>query len=331
MKLRRMTMLIIVSILMAVLPPPGSVIAAQTQEQEQEESQLQVQDLKSLYEFDDELQPDFIALSDTSSGDDAWKDPSIKVQTQDPEELWDIGAGLRVNYLRLTGGISGFDAETGNKFDIDYSAVGMDNYSSSVALALAGKYKKFNLFFGASQGSYSGSFTSKNDITIDGETIPAGSKVDGKIDMGIYSLSTTYGIIRKKHDLGLGLGILLLDTGMEFSSGGKTVGDSQLFPMPFLALSGRLNFGKFRIVAVGGGAHFDGKMDGYDYTVWYYTADIRAGYEFYKNKNYTATFNLGYRSLYMDSEARKNDSWFEEKDRYAGPFMSILVKYTKYK
>jgi len=117
-----MTMLIIVSILMAVLPPPGFVIAARTQEQEQEESQLQVQDLKNLCKFDDELQSDFIALSDTSSGDDAWKDPSIKEQTQDQEELWDIGAGLRVNYLRLTGGISGFDAETGNKFDIDYSA-----------------------------------------------------------------------------------------------------------------------------------------------------------------------------------------------------------------
>ena len=93
------------------------------------------------------------------------------MQVQDQEELWDIGAGLRLNYLRLTGSISGFDAQTGNTFDIDYSEVGMDNYAPSLALALAGKYKKFNLFFGASRGSYTGSFLSKNDVTIDDETI----------------------------------------------------------------------------------------------------------------------------------------------------------------
>ena len=93
----------------------------------------QAQDLKGLYEFDDEPQLDYLALSDVSSGDGAGKDTSNKVQTQDQEELWEIGAGLRFNYLRLTGGISGYDAETGNMFDIDYSAVGMDSYSPSVA------------------------------------------------------------------------------------------------------------------------------------------------------------------------------------------------------
>ena len=52
----------------------------------------------------------------------------MKVSSTDEiEELWNFGAGLRLNYLRLTGGIKGYDAETGNRFDIDYSAVGMDN------------------------------------------------------------------------------------------------------------------------------------------------------------------------------------------------------------
>ena len=32
-------------------------------------------------------------------------------------------------------------------YHIDYSAIGMDDYSPSVALALARKYKKWNLFF----------------------------------------------------------------------------------------------------------------------------------------------------------------------------------------
>lgn len=71
----------------------------------------------------------------------------------------------------------------------------MSNYAPSVGLALAGKYKKWNLFFGASRGSYTGSFITKQDIIIKDDKIPAGSHVDEKIDMGIYSLSTTFAFL----------------------------------------------------------------------------------------------------------------------------------------
>jgi len=288
------------------------------------------QDLKSWYVLDDALQQDHWLLADASAAGEAEDDTSYKLEVKKPEELWEIGGGLRLNYLRLTGGASGYDAETGNMFDIDYSAVGMDNYAPSLALALGGKYKRWNLFFGASRGSYTGSFISQNDISIDGEIIPAGTQVDGKIDMGIYSVSTTFAAIQKKHDLGFGLGFLILDTGMTYTAQGQTLGGSHIFPMPFLAVSGRLNFDRWKIVGVGGGAYFDGDMDGYDYTVWYYTFDVRVGYEFYRKGNYTAIINAGFRSLYMDSKATKGASWFKEEDRYAGPFLSLLVYYTKF-
>ena len=75
-------------------------------------------------------------------------------------------------------------------------------------------------------------------------------------------------------------------------------------------------------------ASFDGELDGLDYTVYYYTVDIKGGYEFLKNNHYTGVFSLGYRHLYMDSKASQTDgSWFEENDRYAGPFMSVLIKF----
>ena len=50
-----------------------------------------------------------------------------------------------------------------------------------------------------------------------------------------------------------------------------------MFPMPFLTLSGRLSFNWFKIVGVGDNAYFKGNIDDYDYTVWYYTADVRVG------------------------------------------------------
>lgn len=226
------------------------------------------------------------------------------LNAQEQEELWDFGMGLRVNYLKLTGGFSGYDANTGNTYDLDYKAIGMSNYAPSVALALAGKYGKWNLFFGASRGTYTGSFITKQDITVKDETIPAGSLVDGKISMGIYSLSTTYALAKDpEYDVGVGFGVLLLSMGSEFTSAGTTLGGDNFFPMPFAALSGRKKFGKFRLSTVGGGAYFNGEKDGLDYTVYYYTFDAKAGYEFYKKGNYTAVANVGYRHLYMDSKA----------------------------
>lgn len=254
---------------------------------------------------------------------------TVDAQSDDWENTWNFGAGLRFNYLRLTGGFSGYSATDDATYHIDYSAIGMDNYAPSVALAVAGKYKKWNLFFGASRGSYTGSFITQQNITIKDETIPAGSNVDGKIDMGIYSLSTTYAFVKEpQHDVGIGFGFLILDMGTEFKTSTVTLGDSQIYPMPFLALSGRKKWGKYRLSAVGGGAYFAGDLDGLDYTVYYYTVDIKAGYEFLKNNHYTGVFSLGYRHLYMDSKATQTDgSWFEENDRYAGPFMSVLIKF----
>lgn len=254
---------------------------------------------------------------------------TVNAQAGDQEESWDFGAGMRLNYLRLTGSFSGYSAADDATYHLDYESIGMANYASSAALALAGKYKKWNLFFGASRGSYTGSFITKQNITIKDETISAGSHVDGKIDMGIYSLSTTYALVKKpKHDVGIGIGFLILDMGTEFKTSAVTLGDSQIYPMPFLALSGRKKWGKFRLSAVGGGAYFDGEMDDLDYTVYYYTVNIKGDYEFYRKNHYAAVAALGYRHLYMDSKATQNDgSWFEENDRYAGPFVSVIVKY----
>lgn len=77
---------------------------------------------------------------------------TVNAQAQDQEELWDIGAGLRLNYLRLTGGITGYSAKDDSTFNIDYKDIGMSNYAPSVALALAGKYKKGNYTAVASLG-----------------------------------------------------------------------------------------------------------------------------------------------------------------------------------
>ena len=100
--------------------------------------------------------------------------------------------------------------------------------------------------------------------------------------------------------------------------------------MPFLALSGRLNFDRFRVSGAGGGAYFHGDKDGWDHTVWYYTFDVRCSYEFYRKENWVAVVAIGYRQMLMDSEGTKEGGWVNEKDNYKEPFLSVRVKFTRW-
>ena len=118
--------------------------------------------------------------------------------------------------------------------------------------------------------------------------------------------------------------------GNRFQTDDQLIESNHWFPMPFLALSGRLNFDRFRVSAVGGGAYFHGVKDDYDYEVWYYTFDVRGAYEFFRKDNWTAAVALGYKQMYMDSEASKEGSWFKEEDNYKGPFISVRVKFTRW-
>jgi hypothetical protein len=216
---------------------------------------------------------------------------------------------------------------------MNYKDIGMDNYAPSFAIALGGRYKKLNLAFAGSRGSYTGDFLTAIDVIRDDVEIPAGSQVDGQIDMGIYALTTTYALIQKKHELGVGIGFLILNMGSEFSTTDANeepvvLGGTNLFPMPFLALAGRLNFGKFRLSGSGGGALFKGEKDGLDYDVKYYTIDVKGVCDFYKGENWSYSASLGYRQLFMDMYMENDLGWAKENDIYSGPYISIRAKFS---
>ncbi len=216
---------------------------------------------------------------------------------------------------------------------MNYKDIGMDNYSPSFAIALGGRYKKWNLSFAGSRGSYKGEFDTKFDIIRDDVQIDSGAHVNGAIDMGIYALTTTFALIQKKHELGVGIGFLILNMGSSFSTkdnSGKdiTLGEPMLFPMPFLAISGRLNFGDFRLSGTGGGAIFKGEKDGLQYDVLYYTIDVKGVYDFYKGKNWSYSASIGFRQLFMDMHMENDLGWAKEKDIYSGPYISIRAKFS---
>ena len=258
---------------------------------------------------------------------------TFSVVAQKERAKWEIGGGFRFNYLGLDGGYEGVRYSDDYHFKLNYKDIGMDNYAPSMAVALGGRYKKWNLSFAGSRGSYNGNFVTDVDIVRDDVEIPAGSEVSGQIDMGIYALTTTFALIQKKHELGAGIGFLILNMGNDFSTTDINnelieLGGNHLFPMPFLAIAGRLNFGDFRLSGSGGGAVFRGEKDGLNYDVVYYTIDIKAVYDFYKGKNWSYSASLGYRNLFMDMEMENDIGWAKEKDIYSGPYISLRAKFS---
>ena len=258
---------------------------------------------------------------------------SFVLNAQVERAKWELGGGLRLNYMGLDGGMSGERASDGYKFDLKYKDIGMDNYAPSLAIAMGGRIKKWNLAFAGSRGTYKGGFTTPAHIYRNEVQIDSGSVVDGKMDMGIYALSTTFALIQRKHDLGVGIGFLILNMGSDYrttDANGKEVklGGNHWFPMPFLAISGRLKFNDFRIVGTGGGAVFKGEKDGLQYDVLYYTIDIKAAYDFYKSNNWSYSASLGYRNLFMDMEMENDMGWARENDIYSGPYISLRAKFS---
>lgn len=251
---------------------------------------------------------------------------------QNERPKWEIGGGLRLNYMGLDGGFSAHRNSDGYESDIQYDEIGMNTYSPSLALFLGGRYKKWNLEFGGSRGSYEGGFTAKTDIVRDEMQIDSGAVVDGTVDLTMYLLSTAFRFIQKKHDLGVGIGIMALHMGANYATtdieGNEVkLGDDYWFPMPFLALSGRLNFDRLRMIGTAGGAIFKGNMEGDEFDVGYYIIDVAVAYEFLRTKRWTYIADVGYRNMYLNLDIENERGWYKEEDIYRGPYATLRVSF----
>jgi hypothetical protein len=151
--------------------------------------------------------------------------------------------------------------------------------------------------------------------------------------MSMYAIFTNFALIQKQHDLGVGIGFMLLNMGSNYTTHDINntevkLGGDEWFPMPFLMVSGRLNFDKFKVNLSGGGAFFKGKMDDVDYDVKYYTADLSVAYEFLKTARLTYSADIGYRYLFMDLKMDNDMGWYKENDLYQGPYATIRIKFS---
>ena len=150
-----------------------------------------------------------------------------------------IGGGFRLNYLGLDGGYSGLRYSDNYKFKLNYKDIDMDNYSPSFAIAFGGWYKKWNLSFAGSRGSYKGDFKTKFDIVRDDIQIDSGALVNGTIDMGIYALTTTFAGDNWSYSTSLGFRQLFMDMYMENDMGWAK--EKDIYNGPYISIRAKFS------------------------------------------------------------------------------------------
>jgi hypothetical protein len=239
------------------------------------------------------------------------------------ERKWSIHGSVRYSLLTPKGemGVS----NNSNVDKTDLSDLGLDSADGAWGISIGGNYGRPHFFFSGQKSSFSGTGTTSKDMSQGPVTIPAGTPVDTSMDIGIYTVVATYDFIPGKNELGIGLGVMGLDFGVNYTavSTGAQINIDETYPLPLLAVNGSLNWKKIELAALVGGAYI--QISGSE--VGYLNADIAARYAFYKGENWSGMASLGYRYIGMGLDIKENNDRFKADINFTGPYIGVRFKY----
>lgn len=150
----------------------------------------------------------------------------------------------------------------GGKAGIQAGSVSAENsvqalgITDSDAPSLVGDFKwgSPHLYVNLQRSNHDGSGTLEADVSEGGVLIPAGTDVDTKMDLGLYTSYLTFDFLPGSPELGLGLGVVGVD--LDFSTTdnltSSTVSGEQQLPIPVVAGRGGFSFWRVQLDAVGG-------------------------------------------------------------------------------
>jgi len=149
-----------------------------------------------------------------------------------------------------------------------------DEFGARADLVLGGS----TFTFAYQPASFSGSGTLAGDITHNGTTITAGTAVDTDTDMDVASALWTHDFVPGENlELGLGLGVQVLDFSSTMRSATDTIDMDQTAPIPVLVGRAGVAFGPVDFSALVSG--LTGSFDGNDAT--FLDADLMARWRFF--------------------------------------------------
>jgi len=233
-------------------------------------------------------------------------------------DSFDAEAGIRYSMMTPSGSMG--VVQDGVSQQTSLSDLGLDSAEGSGGISLGLRYKRVNLYLVGQQSSYSGSGTTAHDITQDGITIPAGTPVVTTLDLGIYSTIVTYDLIDRAYKVGLGLGLMGLDFGVEYNTGTIMIPIEETIYLPLLATSLSYDWNRFEIEGLVGGAAVDASGN----KVAYIDLDVALRYALLQREHIGAQVALGYKYITMDLELESDsENAFEADLSFTGPYVGL--------
>jgi hypothetical protein len=161
--------------------------------------------------------------------------------------------GLEARYGQVDVGGSAAVQTGGISAENSVEALGIQD---TTAPSLVGDFKwgSPHLYVNLQRSDHDGTGVLEADLTQGGITIPVGTQVDTRMDLGLYTSYLTFDFLPGDSELGLGVGIVGVD--LDFSTTddltATTIETSQQLPIPVVAARGGCSVWRVQLDAVGG-------------------------------------------------------------------------------
>jgi hypothetical protein len=206
----------------------------------------------------------------------------------------------------------------------DLSDLGIDEESAVFQPRVDFAWGGMDVVVQSWSAEFAGTGSLTGDFDLGGTTIPAGDDVDTSIDLRTFDADVTWDVVPGDMvDLGLGLGIKLLDVDLRVTSltTGDEVSTDEVVPLPVLALRGEVEVGDFALQADVSGLALD--VSSVDVRVL--DLDLAAAWRFGELGGVHGELALGWRSTDFELAFEDQGSEVDAELAFSGPFLGLTV------
>ena len=210
--------------------------------------------------------------------------------------------------------------------EADLSDLGLDGVESSVGARLDFEWLGAHASINTMDTSFGGDGQVDTDITLEGQTISAGTDVRSDLDLTSFTGALTWDIIPTELlDVELGVGLTQLELDFQLDpDGADSVGTDASRTIPLVV--GRVGSSLAGLDFNGTLGVFKANVGGFDGTIS--DLDLNASYGIIGGDNHLrGALMVGYRRFEIDSSYSDSDSDVEANFRISGPYFGVNLSF----
>ena len=236
-----------------------------------------------------------------------------------------IDAMGRYGQYQLEGDIALNSGSAGGSNDVE--DLGLDEEEGTAGVLVDFKWGVPHLTVSTQKTSFSGDGTLDTSISFDGNTIDAGADVSSDLDLGLTSATLTFDLVPGPAEVGIGLGVSLIDVDASFEEQGtgESVETDELLPAPVLAVRGGIELGAFEFAGLLSGLAADLGSDG---SVDYFDLDLFGRWIFLGGEEQVGgALVVGWRQMDLDLEYDDEEDDVAVDIGFSGPYVGVQVRF----